>query len=137
MTGKDNHDANMDSKNVCNVRDRQRNNSNSTVASSVFLPPSLRLPLNATEARSHRNRSTFADASMSTQDERHTLVQGSHRTQTYGTQSDGVTGRSIIHPTQQQNIPPSLTFQYRHHNKDEAKSLINVIDEVLQILEED
>ena len=137
MTGKDNHDANMDSKNVCNVRDRQRNNSTSTVASSALLPPSLHLPLNATEARSHRNRSTFANVSMSTQDERHTLVQGSHWTQTYGTQSDGVTSRSIIYTPPQQNIPPSLTFPCRYYNKDEAMSLINVIDEVLQILEED
>ena len=135
MTRKDNsNDSSMN--NQCSSRRCNRRRTTGASATVSSLPTTLlRLPpmVTTTEATSQgtHSRLSIATTTRVPNPTRHTVEGGSpHQRATCGTPASTEDSSSS-------NSNPSFQFPCRYYNKDETMSLINVIDEVLQILEED
>ena len=122
--------------NQCSSSSRRNRRRTGGASAAASLPTTLlRLPpmVITTEATSQgtHSRLSIATTTRVPNPTRHTVEGGSpHQRATCGTPAsteDNSTSNSI----------PSFQFPCRYYNKDETMSLINVIDEVLQILEED
>ena len=121
--------------NKCSSRRCNRRRTTSASATVSSLPTTLlRLPpmVTTTEATAQRTNNGFSiPPTRVVNPSRHTVEGGSpHQPAMCGTPASTEDSSSS-------NSNPSFQFPCRYYNKDETMSLINVIDEVLQILEED
>ena len=122
--------------NQCSSSSRRNRRRTGGASAAASLPTTLlRLPpmVITTEATSQgtHSRLSIATTTRVPNPTRHTVEGGSpHQRATCGTPASTEDSSSS-------NSNPSFQFPCRYYNKDETMSLINVIDEVLQILEED